>query len=93
MHPLSTALFLLGYALAIPIAGRLPSIVARQQRLAIWGHQVGILFASLGWLLRGQVLVAFAHMVWLAVVYAWFEVKGSGRSPSRRSNQRGDSTA
>lgn len=75
MHPLSTALFLLGYALAIPIAGRLPAVVARRNRLAMWGHQTGILFVTLGWLLRGRVLVAVAHMIWLVIAYAWFEVK------------------
>lgn len=81
MHPLSTALFLLGYALALPIASRLPSVVARGQRLAMWGHQLGILAAALGWLLRGQVLVATAHGIWLAAAYAWFELRG----PTRRA--------
>ncbi len=92
MHPLSTALFLLGYALALPIAGRLPSIVANQQRLAMWGHQMGILFASLGWLVRGQVLVGFAHIIWLVAAYAWFTIKGASRSRSPRSTPHGGST-
>ncbi|MGH1489693.1 MAG: hypothetical protein ACRBK7_09915 [Acidimicrobiales bacterium] len=79
MHPLSTALFLLGYALAIPIAGRLPTIVAKQQRLGMWGHQLGILFAALGWLMSGKVLIAVAHGIWLAIAYAWFEAKAPRR--------------
>lgn len=82
MHPLSTALFLLGYALALPIASRLPTIVGRQQRLAILGHQFGVLLAAMGWLLRGQVMVAVLHGIWLAIVYGWFEI-AAGRSRSR----------
>ncbi len=84
MHPLSTALFLLGYALAIPIAGRLPAVVARQQRLAIWGHQFGVLLAAAGWLMRGQVMVTAVHVVWLVIAYGWFEIMG-GRA-AQRSN-------
>jgi hypothetical protein len=77
VHPLSTALFLLGYALAVPIVSRLPGIIARQQRLAMWGHQLGVLLAASGWLLRGQVAVALIHGVWLVVAYSLFEVLGS----------------
>lgn len=76
MHPLSTAFFLLGYALALPIAGRLPSIIVRQQRLAMWGHQFGVVLAGVGWLLRGQALVALLHGLWLAIAYVWFELTG-----------------
>ncbi|MGI9596474.1 MAG: hypothetical protein ACR2QK_09955 [Acidimicrobiales bacterium] len=92
MHPLSTALFVLGYGLAIPIAGRLPTIVAGQQRLAMWGHQAGILLAAIGWLLRGQVLIAFAHLIWLVIAYVWFEVKSPRRKRTRQSIRRGGST-
>lgn len=76
MHPLSTALFLLGYALALPIATRMGAIVARQQRLALWGHQAGILTATLGWLLRGSVLVAVGHIIWLIIAQIWFGTSG-----------------
>lgn len=84
MHPLSTALFLLGYSLAIPIATRLPAVVAGQQRLAMWGHQAGVLLAALGWLLRGQVLVATIHALWLFGAYAWFGFKTARRTPTGR---------
>ena len=77
MHPLATALLIVGYGLAIPITTRLPTVVARQQRLAMWGHQAGILVATLGWLLRGTILVAAAHGLWLAIAYVWFELGGS----------------
>ncbi len=75
MHPLSTALFLLGYGLALPIAARLTTVVGRQQRLAMRGHQAGVLLATLGWVLRGQILVAGIHVLWLIGAYAWFELK------------------
>lgn len=77
MHPVSTALFLLGYGLAIPIGTKMGAVVAGQNRLAIWGHHIGLLIAAAGWLLRGQVLVAAAHGLWLAGVSAWYEFKGS----------------
>lgn len=75
VHPLSTALFLLGYGLALPIAARLATVVERQQRLAMWGHQAGVLLATLGWVLRGQILVAAIHVVWLLGAYGWFELR------------------
>ena len=72
MHPISTALFVVGYALALPIAGRLPTVVAGQNRLAVWGHQLGLLIAAFGWVLRGGVLVAVLHLAWMAFVGVWF---------------------
>lgn len=84
MHPLSTALFLLGYSLALPIGARLASVVADQKRLAMWGHQAGVLLATLGWLLRGQVLVAVIHGAWLAGAYAWFGFRTRRRTPTGR---------
>lgn len=92
MHPLSTALFLLGYALAIPVAMRMPTVVARQNRLGLFGHQAGMMVAGLGWLLRGQILVTVAHGIWLAIAYGWFQINSTPRSrPSRRSSRHGDS--
>lgn len=79
MHPVSTALFLLGYALAVPIGTKIGSVVARQHRLALWGHHTGILIAAVGWLMRGQVLVAAAHGLWLGGVSVWYELSGSRR--------------
>lgn len=72
MHPVSTALFLVGYGLALPIALRLPSVVSEQNRLAIWGHQLGLLIVTLGWVMRGGVTVAVIHLAWMALASVWF---------------------
>ena len=83
MHPLSTALFLLGYGLALPIAARLPTVVANRNRLALWGHQFGVIVATGGWLVRGRVIMAVVHVVWLIVANAWFALE-----PRRRARRR-----
>lgn len=72
MHPVSTALFLVGYGLAVPIAFRMSTVVARQHRLAVWGHQLGVLTATLGWIIRGGIAVAVIHLAWMALVATWF---------------------
>ncbi len=72
MHPASTALFLLGYGLALPIGLRMMSIVATQQRLAFVGHQAGVGLALLGWLFRGSITIAVIHVLWLIGVRLWF---------------------
>ncbi len=72
VHPVSTALFLVGYGLALPIATRLPTVVANQSRLAVWGHQLGLLIVVIGWVLRGGVLMAVLHLAWMALVAVWF---------------------
>ena len=76
MHPLSSALLILGYALALPIAAKMTTVVERQNRLAILGHQLGIMFATLGWILRGALFVALAHGIWLLIAYSWFTYLG-----------------
>ena len=76
MHPLSTALFLVGYGLALPLARRLPSIVTQQRRLAFGGHQLGVLVALIGWLSRGGYTVALAHLAWLVGTRIWFGLSG-----------------
>lgn len=81
MHPVSTALFVLGYALALPIASKLPALIAAGHRLAFWGHQLGIVIASLGWVARGQIPVVVGHVAWLVIVHIWFRL-GSRRSRS-----------
>lgn len=83
MHPVSTAFFLLGYGLSLPIATRLASIVASQQRLGLWGHQVGMLMAATGWILRGQALVMVGHLVWMIIAQVWFTLAG-GRAKKPR---------
>jgi len=85
VHPVSTAFFLLGYGLGLPIATRLASIVTRQQRLALWGHQLGMMLAATGWLLRGQPLVMVAHIVWMIIAQVWFTLAG-GRPKSPTSS-------
>lgn len=82
MHPVTTALFLLGYGLAIPIAMRMTSIVAQQHRLALAGHQIGVGVAFLGWLLRGSLMIAVIHVVWLAGVRFWFHLSRPQKQPS-----------
>ncbi len=72
MHPISTALFLVGYGLALPIAVKLSSVVAEQNRLAIWGHQLGLLIVTIGWVLRGAIAVAVIHLAWMALASLWF---------------------
>jgi len=72
VHPLSTVLFLAGYGLALPLAGRLAAIVAGQQRLAFAGHQVGVVIALFGWLLRGSFVMATLHLVWVVAARLWY---------------------
>lgn len=74
MHPISTVLFLIGYALALPIAFRLGRVVSQQHRLALTGHQAGMTIAAIGWLVRGRVPMAVAHLVWIIAVRIWFAV-------------------
>ncbi len=81
MHPLSTILFLLGYALALPVALRMPEVVAKQHRLAFTGHQLGVGVATLGWLIRGSFVIAVIHLAWLIGVRVWFSAD-AGRSGS-----------
>ena len=82
---MSTALFLVGYGLALPIAARMPTVVASQSRLAVWGHQLGLLIAAFGWVLRGGILVAVIHLAWMALVGVWFGFDPLVRR-ARRSN-------
>ena len=76
MHPLSTALFLAGYGLALPVATRLTSVIRDQSRLIFVAHQLGIIVAGLGWILRGSMVVAVAHIVWLIAARLWFAAAG-----------------
>lgn len=68
MHPASTALFLIGYGFSLPVLFRMVAVLRSGNRLALYGHQVGMLMAALGWLLRGQVGVAGLHLVWMIAV-------------------------
>ena len=85
MNPIATALLLVGYGLALPIGMRLQTVVADQHRLAMWGHQVGVLIAAFGWVVRGAVLMAALHVGWLLLAGAWFGF--SPRMPRRSRPQ------
>lgn len=74
MHPVSTVLFLVGYALALPVAFRWASVLERRSTLALTGHQLGIGVAMIGWFLRGRVYVAVAHLIWMIAAKIWFDV-------------------
>jgi hypothetical protein len=88
MHPLSTALFLLGYGLALPIGMRLVGVVAGQNRLALAGHQLGVVIALVGWLLRGSVVLAVVHGLWLVAARVWFSLGRPDRSGQRQPGRR-----
>lgn len=72
MHPLSTALFILGYGLALPIVARLTQMKATQNRLGILGHQVGMSIALLAWATKGRPLMVVIHLAWIIAVRVWF---------------------
>jgi hypothetical protein len=72
VHPVSTALFLVGYGLALPIGMRLGWVVRSQHRLALTGHQIGVGIAVVGWLLRGSIGLVIAHVAWLVAARIWF---------------------
>jgi len=82
VHPVSTALFLIGYGLALPIALRMSAIVAQQHRLSFVGHQLGVGIALLGWALRGSVMIAVIHALWLVGVRVWFHLGRPEGQPS-----------
>jgi hypothetical protein len=81
VHPVSTALFLLGYGLSLPIVFRLTRIIATQNRLAFAGHQVGMAMALVGWAVSGRVLMAVIHGAWLIGARIWFGL-GEHRTPA-----------
>ena len=76
MHPVSTALLLLGYGLGLPIVYRLVGIVGTQQRLAFAGHQIAMGIVLLGWLISGRLAMALIHGAWLIVARIWFYIAG-----------------
>jgi hypothetical protein len=76
VHPLSTALLLIGYGLSLPIGTRLSTVVRNQHRVALIGHQLGLLIVAGGWLLAGRTIVALAHALWFVLVRVWFRYGG-----------------
>lgn len=91
MHPVSTLLFLFGYALAVPTLSKLRQIIAEEHRLAFAGHQIGMTVASLGWMLRGRWVIVAIHVVWMIIARVWFGLDrgGSGERPRRRGATNG----
>lgn len=77
---MSTALFLLGYGLSLPIVFKLVAIIANQHRVAFAGHQIGMALALLGWLINGRVAMAVIHGLWLIGARIWFGMAGQARS-------------
>lgn len=80
VQPASTLLFFIGYLLALPIAFRMPQVVAQQHRLAMTGHQTGVAIATIGWLTRGSFVVALIHVAWMVGVRLWFSMNPSSSS-------------
>ncbi|MEZ5408835.1 MAG: hypothetical protein R2761_12470 [Acidimicrobiales bacterium] len=76
MQPVSVPLLLLGYALALPIGMKLGKVMAQQHRVALLGHQVGILLAVAGWALRGRTAMIVLHVLWLFAARVWFDLAG-----------------
>lgn len=77
MQPISTLMFFVGYLLALPIALKMPQVVAGQHRLALTGHQTGVGLATIGWLTRGAFIVAAIHVAWMIGVRLWFSADAS----------------
>lgn len=75
MHPVSTLLFLVGYALVLPIALRRAKLDPSHLRLALSGHQLGLFLAGVGWLMSGRPWVAAAHLGWAVAARAWFQAQ------------------
>lgn len=81
MHPVSAALLLLGYAIALPIAFRIGRIISTQNRIGLLGHQFGVMVAAIGWAVRGSYPVAAAHIGWLVVARIAFALFGARSKP------------
>lgn len=81
MHPVSTILFLFGYALTLPALTRLVAVMNERQRLPFAGHQLGMGVALIGWLLRGRWLIAGLHLTWMIGARVWFALGTSATTP------------
>lgn len=73
-------MFFVGYLLALPIALRMSSVVAKQHRMAFTGHQAGVALATIGWLTRGAFVIALIHVAWIVGVRIWFSANPSSNS-------------
>lgn len=77
MQPVSTLLFFVGYLLALPVALKMTTVVAKQHRMAFAGHQIGVGIATLGWLSRGSFVIALIHVAWMIGTRVWFSTNPS----------------
>lgn len=71
-------LFLLGYALAVPVALRFAKVATAQKSIGLLGHQLGVIIAGIGWALRGKLIIVGLHVVWLVVAKIWFSMAKGG---------------
>ncbi len=88
MHPVSTILFIFGYALTLPALTRLVAVMNERHRLPFAGHQLGMGVALLGWLLRGRWVIAGLHLVWMVVARVWFALGKSATTPPAPGERR-----
>lgn len=72
MNPLALLLVMLGYSLAIPIGSKLPEVIRTKNKLALTGHQIGVIIAGGGWLLGARTALAWVHLIWLLVASIWY---------------------
>ncbi len=63
---------MLGYSLAIPIGSKLPEVIRTRNKLALTGHQVGVIIAGLGWLVGARTPLVWMHLIWLLVASIWY---------------------
>jgi len=82
MNPIALVLLLVGYSLALPIASKMREVVRTQNRLAITGHQAGLLIAATGWVVGGRPPLIWVHLLWAIAAIIWFNWVG-GRAKSR----------
>ncbi len=85
-------LFLLGYGLAIPVLFRFSTIIEKRNSLGLFGHQLGVIIAGIGWALRGKLIVMLLHLVWIVVAKIWFSMAAKpakGTSSSKKSGAKG----
>ena len=52
---------------------------------------MGLFIASVGWLLRGTVLVVVAHVIWLVIAHLWFSLGGPKSKSKKAARAKGRS--
>ncbi len=72
VNPIGIALLLVGYGLVVPIASKIRTVVTSQNRVALAGHQVGILIVCVGWLVGGRAPLIWIHLLWAVIAVIWF---------------------